>query len=55
MDLRGFSKGKTRTWYTARKFSTQDALALIVSGLIFIATVSVSIFVNKSRFYNPFI
>lgn len=55
MDLRGFSKGKTRTWYTTRKFSRQDALALVVSGLIFIATVSVSIFINKSRFYNPFI
>lgn len=55
MDLRGFSKSKTRTWYTSRKFSRQDALALIVSGLIFIATVLVSIFINRSRFYNPFI
>ncbi len=55
MDLRGFSKSKTRTWYTSRKFSRQDALALVVSGLIFIATVFVSIFINKSRFYNPFI
>ena len=55
MDLRGFSKSKTRTWYTSRKFSRQDALALVVSGLIFIATVLVSIFINRSRFYNPFI
>ncbi len=55
MDLRGFSKSKTRTWYTSRKFSRQDALALVVSGLIFIATVFVSIFINQSRFYNPFI
>lgn len=55
MDLRGFSKSKTRTWYTSRKFSRQDSLALIVSGLIFIATVLVSIFINQSRFYNPFI
>lgn len=55
MDLRGFSKSKTRTWYTSRKFSRQDSLALIVSGLIFIATVLVSIFINRSRFYNPFI
>jgi energy-coupling factor transport system permease protein len=55
MDLRGFSKSKTRTWYTSRRFSRQDALALIVSALIFIATVLVSIFINQSRFYNPFI
>ena len=55
MDLRGFSKSKTRTWYTSRKFSKQDVLALIVSGLIFIATIMVSIFINRSRFYNPFI
>ena len=55
MDLRGFSKSKTRTWYASRKLSRQDALALVVSGLIFIATVCVSIFINRSRFYNPFI
>lgn len=55
MDLRGFSKSKTRTWYMSRKLTRQDALAIVVSGLIFIATVFVSIFINKSRFYNPFI
>jgi energy-coupling factor transport system permease protein len=54
MDLRGFSKGKTRTWYTARKLNRQDILAISVSVLIFIATVCVSIFINRSRFYNPF-
>jgi energy-coupling factor transport system permease protein len=55
MDLRGFSKSKTRTWYMSRKFTREDALALVVSGLIFVATVFVSIFINRSRFYNPFI
>lgn len=55
MDLRGFSKNKTRTWYMSRKLSRQDALAIAVSGLIFIATICVSIFINRSRFYNPFI
>jgi energy-coupling factor transport system permease protein len=55
MDLRGFSKSKTRTWYMSRKLSRQDALAIVVSGLIFVATVCVSIFINRSRFYNPFI
>jgi energy-coupling factor transport system permease protein len=55
MDLRGFSKNRTRTWYTGRKFSRQDFLAILISALIFIGTISVSIFINQSRFYNPFI
>ena len=55
MDLRGFSKSKTRTWYTSRKLAGQDYAALIVSALIFVGTVCVSVFINHSRFYNPFI
>jgi energy-coupling factor transport system permease protein len=55
MDLRGFAKGKTRTWYTSKKLIRQDYSALIISALIFIASFCVSIFINKSRFYNPFI
>jgi energy-coupling factor transport system permease protein len=55
MDLRGFSKSKTRTWYTSRKLSRQDFTAIGVSAMIFIATICVSIFINHSRFYNPFI
>ena len=55
MDLRGFGKSKTRTWYTAKKFNRQDILALTVSALIFIGSICVSVFVNHSRFYNPFI
>jgi len=55
MDLRGFSKSKTRTWYTWRKLNGEDFLALGLSALIFVATVCISIFINHSRFYNPFI
>jgi len=55
MDLRGFAKSKTRTWYSARKMTTTDHAALIISLLIFLGTVAVSVFVNRSRFYNPFI
>jgi len=55
MDLRGFAKEKTRTWYSSKKFTRQDYSAVTVSALIFIATICVSIFINKSRFYNPFI
>jgi energy-coupling factor transport system permease protein len=54
MDLRCFAQAKTRTWYTSKKFTRQDYAALIISALIFLATICVSIFINKSRFYNPF-
>lgn len=55
MDLRGFGKNKTRTWYTSRKMTRLDYTALVVSALIFLGTIVVSVFVNHSRFYNPFI
>lgn len=55
MDLRGFAKGNTRTWYTSKKLEGHDYSALAISTLIFLATVSVSIFINHSRFYNPFV
>jgi energy-coupling factor transport system permease protein len=45
MDLRGFSK----------RLASADYLAMTVSALILILTICVSIFVNRSRFYNPFI
>jgi len=55
MDLRGFGKKKTRTWYSSKKFTQQDYWAITISALIFIGSICVSIFINKSRFYNPFI
>ncbi len=55
MDLRGFAKSKTRTWYTSKKFTREDYFALAISALIFLGSLAVSAFINKSRFYNPFI
>lgn len=55
MDLRGFSKEKRRTWYTQKKMEKADYIAIVISSMIFIGTVLVSVFINKSRFYNPFI
>ena len=54
MDLRGFGKAKTRTWYAQRPMKRIDWLSLLVCSFIFIATVLVSAFINHSRFYNPF-
>jgi len=55
MDLRGFGKEKTRTWYASEKITNRDKTALAISALIFLGTICVSIFINKSRFYNPFV
>jgi len=55
MDLRGFAKSETRTWYTSKKLTSADYTALVVSALIFVITICVSVFINHSRFYNPFI
>jgi len=55
MDLRGFGKSKTRTWYAKKILTIQDYKAIAVSALIFTATILVSVFINKSRFYNPFL
>lgn len=55
MDLRGFSKEKTRTWYSAKKMNKADYIAIIISIIIFAFSIYVSVYINKSRFYNPFI
>ena len=55
MDLRGFGKFKRRTWYARRKPGRIDFIALGVSTAIFCIAAMVSVFINRSRFYNPFI
>ncbi|MEN6339671.1 MAG: energy-coupling factor transporter transmembrane component T [Clostridiaceae bacterium] len=55
MDLRGFGKEKKRTWYAAKPLKRGDAVALTASALILLGTIAVSIFVNHSKFYNPFV
>lgn len=55
MDLRGFAKKKKRSWYAAKEMTRADYVAIGVSFLIFLLSLAVSLFINKSRFYNPFI
>jgi len=55
MDLRGFAKSKTRTWFTSKKLARLDYLAILVSFVILLFTIYVSVFINHSRFFNPFI
>lgn len=54
MELRGFGKGKRRTWYAGRKFSTGDIFCMIISGVLLAISIGLTIW-NGSRFYNPFI
>ena len=54
MDLRGFGKEKKRTWYAAKPLRRGDAVALTVSIVILLGTIAMSVFVNHSKFYNPF-
>lgn len=54
MELRGFGKGRKRTWYSGRKFSKLDIISMIVCTLIMIASLLI-IYFNGGRYYNPFI
>ena len=55
MDLRGFGKGRKRTWFNSSRIKREDIIALLVSLGMTAVTVLVSVFVNHGRFYNPFI
>lgn len=54
MDLRGFGKKKKRTWYAARPMSRNDYLSLAFCLLIFLGSLAMTLFINHSRFWNPF-
>lgn len=54
MELRGFGKGKKRTWYSGRKFAVADIISIAVCVLLMIASLLITYF-NGSRYFNPFI
>ena len=53
MELRAFGNGKSRTWYSGRKFEKRDYIAILLVSIIFIIAIIMTI-KNGSRFYNPF-
>lgn len=55
MDLRGFGKHKKRTWYAAKELKKNDWIAMGICALILAGSLSMSFFVNGSRFWNPFV
>lgn len=54
MELRGFGKGKKRSWYSARKFSKFD-IAFMVLSLVLVLLSLVITWINGGRYFNPFI
>ncbi len=54
MELRGFGKGRKRTWYSARKFSKMDFLSMGVCVALLILSLVLT-WLNGSRFFNPFV
>lgn len=54
MELRGFGKGKKRTWYSGRKFSKMDLLAMAVCVGLMLLSLALT-YLNGGRYFNPFV
>lgn len=54
MELRGFGKGKKRTWYAGRDFSAADWLSMAACALLVLLSLTLTA-LNGGRFYNPFV
>ena len=54
MELRGFGKGKTRTWYMGRRFTAADIVSMLLCALLLVISVA-GIILMGTRFYNPFV
>ena len=55
MELRGYGKAKTRTWYTTKKLKRNDYISIVVSLIILLISLYIRFFINKSMYFNPFI
>ncbi len=55
MDLRGFGKYKTRTWYARKPLGMADYISILISALILCGSLYVRFEINHSYFFNPFI
>lgn len=54
MELRGFGKGKKRTWYSGRKFTRADILCMAACLLLVLISLTLT-YLNGGRYYNPFL
>lgn len=53
MELRGFGKGKKRTWYMGRPFRAADYISILACALLLAAALLLNLH-NGGRFWNPF-
>ena len=53
MELRGFGKGKRRSWYSARPFRGADYISMLFCALLLLLSLGLSL-VNGGRYLNPF-
>lgn len=53
MELRRFGKSKKRTWYAEKPYHTSDYFAIAIALILTIISFTL-IYLNGSRFYNPF-
>lgn len=53
MELRGFGKGKARTWYSGRKFTKMDVACMAASLFLLLLSLALTVW-NGSRYFNPF-
>ncbi len=54
MELRGYGKNNKRTWYSYRKKTKIDYIAMFICLLILLFSLYMRFFVVKSMYYNPF-
>lgn len=54
MELRGFGKGKRRSWYNGRPFRAADYIAIAISFALLAFSFFLN-FLNGGRYFNPFI
>ncbi len=53
MELRGFGKGKKRSWYSGKPFTKGDFVAIGLSVVLLVVSVLLTV-LNGDRFFNPF-
>ena len=53
MELRGFGRGKRRTWYGKKPLTWRDWLIMALSFAVLAVPIVLAI-VNGGRFWNPF-
>lgn len=54
MELRGFGKKPSRSWYMARPFERNDFIAVALCAVLLAAAIALNV-INGGRFWNPFV